>query len=113
MKIVTNLYKAMVNRLMLLMESRIHGDMYVRFGGRLVETYHRKMARRHLPSLLIYWNFSIKDKEGRKITLDQYRALSKEEQERYKVNPFHENLQRIQRASDQPARNTPGEMGIL
>lgn len=37
---------------------------------------------------VIYWNFSIKDKEGRKITLDQYRALSKEEQERYKVTPF-------------------------
>ena len=26
------------------MESRIHGDMYVRFGGRLAETYHRKVA---------------------------------------------------------------------
>mgnify|MGYP002536128185 FL=1 len=34
------------------MESRIHGDMYVRFGGRLVETYHRKVAKRCWPSLL-------------------------------------------------------------
>lgn len=34
------------------MESRIHGDMYVRFGGRLVETYHRKVAKRYWPSLL-------------------------------------------------------------
>lgn len=24
-------------------ESRIHGDVYVRFGGRLSETYHRKV----------------------------------------------------------------------
>lgn len=34
------------------MESRIHGDMYVRFGGRLAETYHRKVAKRCGPSLL-------------------------------------------------------------
>ena len=33
------------------MESRIHGDMYVRFGGRLVETYHRKVEKRCWPSL--------------------------------------------------------------
>ena len=34
------------------MESRIHGDMYVRFGGKLVKTYHRKVAKRCWPSLL-------------------------------------------------------------
>ena len=34
------------------MESRIHGDKYVRFGGRLVETYHRKVEKRCWPSLL-------------------------------------------------------------
>lgn len=34
------------------MESRIHGDIYVRFGGRLAETYHRKVAKRCGPSLL-------------------------------------------------------------
>ena len=34
------------------MESRIHGDMYVRFGGRLVETYHRKVEKRCWPNLL-------------------------------------------------------------
>ena len=33
------------------MESRIRGDVYVRFGGRLVETYLRKEARRHGSSL--------------------------------------------------------------
>ena len=36
---------------MLIMESRIHGDMYVRFGGRYGETYRRKAARRPVPSL--------------------------------------------------------------
>lgn len=34
------------------MESHIHGDMYVRFGGRYLETYHRKVVRRWVPSLL-------------------------------------------------------------
>lgn len=38
---------------MLLMESRIHGDMYVRFGGRYLETYHRKVSRRRISSLLM------------------------------------------------------------
>ncbi len=33
------------------MESRIHGDVYVRFGGRYGETYRRKAARRSVPSL--------------------------------------------------------------
>ena len=35
------------------MESRIHGDVYVRFGGRLSETYHRKVAWRRQPSLQV------------------------------------------------------------
>lgn len=34
-------------------ESRIHGDVYVRFGGRLLETYRRKVTRRRLPSLQV------------------------------------------------------------
>ncbi len=33
------------------MESRIHGNVYVRFGGRYGETYRRKAARRSVPSL--------------------------------------------------------------
>lgn len=41
------------NRLKITMESRIHGDVYVRFGGRLSETYHRKVAWRRQPSLRI------------------------------------------------------------
>ena len=55
---------------------------------------------------VIYWNFSIKDKEGRKITLDQYRALSKEEQERYKVTPFMKtyNVFNVQQTNLREAR---------
>jgi hypothetical protein len=33
-------------RLKILMESRIRGDMYVRFGGDDTKTYHRDMVRR-------------------------------------------------------------------
>ncbi len=33
------------------MESRMHGDMQVRFGGRHIKTYCRKAARRDMPSL--------------------------------------------------------------
>lgn len=41
-----------MNRLILLVESRIRGDVYVRFGGECLETYHRNMARRRVLSLL-------------------------------------------------------------
>lgn len=42
---------AMKNSVMSLMESRMHGDMQVRFGGRHIKTYCRKAARRDMPSL--------------------------------------------------------------
>ena len=41
----------MVDRLNMLMESRIHGDVYVRFGGEFSETCHRNMIRRWVLSL--------------------------------------------------------------
>ncbi|WP_373722967.1 DUF4138 domain-containing protein, partial [Bacteroides heparinolyticus] len=41
----------MANRPTLPVESRMQGDLQVRFGGRLEETYRRKAARRFLPSL--------------------------------------------------------------
>lgn len=44
----------MTNKLILPVESRMQGDLHVRFGGRLWETYHRKVARRPLPSLHLY-----------------------------------------------------------
>lgn len=69
--------KQVKNRLMLLMESRIHGDMYVRFGGRYLETYHRKVARRRISSLLLLHC----EKEGYKIprfcTFDRIQQFNK------------------------------------
>jgi len=44
-------YRAMQDKVMLSMESRMRGDMQVRFGGRYEETYCRKAARRLVPSL--------------------------------------------------------------
>ena len=43
----------MTNKLTLPVESRMQGDLHVRFGGRLWETYHRKVVRRPSPSLLV------------------------------------------------------------
>ena len=39
-------------RLIMLVESRTRGDVYVRFGGEYPKTYHRNMARRWVLSLL-------------------------------------------------------------
>ena len=41
----------MLNKVMLSTESRMRGDMQVRFGGRYGKTYRRKAARRPVPSL--------------------------------------------------------------
>ena len=39
-------------RLIMLVESRIRGDVYVRFGGEYLKTYHSNMIRRWALSLL-------------------------------------------------------------
>ena len=44
-------YTAMLNKVMLSTESRMRGDMQVRFGGRYGKTYCRKAVRRSVPSL--------------------------------------------------------------
>lgn len=58
-------------------ESRIHGDVYVRFGGRYGKTYRRKATRRSIPSLLLLHC----EKEGYKIprfcTFDCVQKLNK------------------------------------
>ena len=41
----------MVDRLNMLMESRIHGDVYVRLGGEFLETYRSNTTRRRVLSL--------------------------------------------------------------
>ena len=43
-----------MNRLILLVESRIRGDVYVRFGGELPKTHRSNTAGRWMLSLLFY-----------------------------------------------------------
>lgn len=35
---------------------------------------------------VIYWNFSVKDKNGNKISIEDYRNLSEDEKREYKVH---------------------------
>lgn len=44
-------------RLIMLVESRIRGDVYVRFGGEYLKTYHSNMIRRWMLSLLLMMMF--------------------------------------------------------
>lgn len=37
---------------------------------------------------VVYWNFSVKDSHGNKITMDDYNSLSKEGQKEYTVSPY-------------------------
>lgn len=88
MRIAIERFTAMANRLMLLMESRIHGNMYVRFGGRSAETCCRKAVRRRKPSLLFITTFTCVDKDTReRIKYDDYRQLSEEMRKQYNVYP--------------------------
>lgn len=48
-----------MNRLILLVESRIRGDVYVRFGGELPKTHRSNTAGRWMLSLPSYTNANI------------------------------------------------------
>ncbi|QKH82989.1 DUF1738 domain-containing protein (plasmid) [Bacteroides fragilis] len=37
---------------------------------------------------VLFWNFMIKDDKGNKISMDDYKALTKEEQKEYTVIPY-------------------------
>lgn len=51
MRIVMQKFITMTSKLKLPVESRMQGDLQVRFGGRSEKTYRRKAARRPVPSL--------------------------------------------------------------
>ena len=57
-----------MNRLILLVESRIRGDVYVRFGGELPKTHRSNTAGRWMLSLLKVKDYlSFSNKRGKKI----------------------------------------------
>lgn len=72
---------------MLPVESRMQGDLQVRFGGRLEETYRRKAARRFLPSLHS-WEESVK-------------AYKDYVQYKYREGSYYDFLNKIGYAEDQ------------
>lgn len=55
---------------------------------------------------VIYWNFSIKDKNGKRIPFDVYKNLDKNEQKEYKVIPFLKtyNVFNVQQTNIQEAK---------
>ena len=57
-----------MDRLILLVESRIRGDVYVRFGGELPKTHRSNTAGRWMLSLLKVKDYlSFSNKRGKKI----------------------------------------------
>ena len=50
--IATIVFIMETNRLIMLVESRIRGNVYVRFGGECLETYRSNAIRRRVLSLL-------------------------------------------------------------
>ena len=58
-------------RLILLVESRIRGDAYVRFGGEHPKTHHRNMAGRWVFSLLNYGSKSVSFAAGDLVVFPQ------------------------------------------
>lgn len=42
---------------------------------------------------VIYWNFFIKDKDGNKVTMDEYKKLNKEEQQTFRITPYMKTYQ--------------------
>ena len=77
----------MKHSVMSLMESRMHGDMQVRFGGRYIKTYCRKAARRDMPSQrVLQWprNLSGREYNG----MNALMLLLHCEKEGYKIPRF-------------------------
>ena len=79
----------MTNKLTLPVESRMQGDLHVRFGGRLWETYHRKVVRRPSPSLHLHYapfperfSFVIDKEKTQRVAILDERERSSEQKER-------------------------------
>lgn len=75
----------MRNKVHSITESRIHGDMYVRFGGRFGETCGSNAVRRSEPSLHICYCFLLLSRSQIKssIAVDEVRRMYKS-----KINLF-------------------------
>lgn len=62
---------------------------------------------------VIYWNFSVRDKNGKKIPFDVYKNLDKKRAAGIQGHAIFEDIQCIQRTADQSSGNETGEMGSI
>ena len=77
------------NSFFLQMDAAMNGyrtPVYLTFLQIQKEGAHVNKGSEAMP--VIYWDFSIQDKDGKRIDRGDYRRLSKEEQEKYTVIPF-------------------------
>ena len=51
---------------------------------------------------VVYWDVLVKDKNGHKVSSDEYKAMSKEEKKGMDVIPFFKGFPRVQHRPDQP-----------
>lgn len=78
-----------VNSFMLFLlqeENNYKTPVYMTFAQAKAEGLHINKGASAFP--VLFWNFLVKDNAGNKITMDEYKALSKEEQIKYTVIPY-------------------------
>lgn len=78
-----------VNSFMLFLlqeENSFKTPVYMTFPQAKKQGVHINKGERSFP--VLFWNFMIKDDKGNKISMDEYKALTGEEQKRYTVTPY-------------------------
>lgn len=78
-----------VNAFMLMLDSAMRGwnlPVYCTLKQANLLGAHIKKGSSSMP--VIYWNFDIRDSSGRKVSIEDYRKLSQQQQSQYSVRPF-------------------------
>lgn len=78
-----------INSFMLLLlqeEQNYNTPVYMTFAEAKKQDIHINKGEKSFP--VLFWNFLIKDDYGNKISMDDYKALTKEEQKEYTVVPY-------------------------
>lgn len=77
------------NSLFLFMDTAMNGyatPVYMTFLQKEKEGLRLKKGAQAMP--VVYWDMSIKDAEGKKVSLSDYKTMSKEEKEKCDIRPF-------------------------
>ena len=67
-------------------ENKYQTPVYMTFPQAKQRGVHIRKGESAFP--VLFWNFTIKDDKGNKISMDDYKALSKDEQQKYVVYPY-------------------------